>query len=120
MKTLFDFFHEHAGYSYDPRTETPEQGRNKCAESLAIAATRAFIDGFWFDWCVDQTIDSSDFSDDTDPWELWVCCMYDTNGNMVDSLSAIDFGRNGSPYGDPYMRVVEAEIALSCFSNSEG
>lgn len=119
MGTLFDFFYEHSGYSYDPKTETPDEGCIKCAEALASAALRAFHEGFYFEWCIDQTTDSSSFSDDVNPWLLWVCCMYDSNGNMVDSLCAIDFGRNESPHGDPYRRVVEAELALSCFSDIE-
>ena len=31
------FFYENAGYSYDPKTETPEQGRIRCARDLADA-----------------------------------------------------------------------------------
>lgn len=31
------FFYEHAGYSYNPATETAEDGRTRCAEKLARA-----------------------------------------------------------------------------------
>ncbi len=31
------FFFDHAGYSHDPLTETPEQGRTRCAIALAEA-----------------------------------------------------------------------------------
>ena len=54
------FFFDCACHSYDPRTETPEQGRTRCALDLAAAEA---------------------------------------------------FGRDGSPWGDPYRRVVEAELA---------
>jgi hypothetical protein len=119
METLIQFFYDRAGWSYDSETETSEQGRRKCAELLARAASRAFNDGVYFDWSIDPYIDSSDFSDDDDPWSLWVCRMYDGDGKIVDSLCGIDFGRDGSPYGDPYRRVVEAELAVSCFSDME-
>jgi len=119
MGTLIQFFYDHAGWSHDPQIETSEQGRRKCAELLARVTSRAFNDGVYFDWSIDPCIDSSDFSSKSNPWSLWVCRMYDSNGNMVDSLCAIDFGRDGSPHGDPYKRVVEAELALSCFSDIE-
>ena len=39
--TPAEFFFTHAGYSYDPKTETPEQGRAKCAQRLAEAEEEA-------------------------------------------------------------------------------
>jgi hypothetical protein len=119
METLIQFFYDHAGWSYDSKIETSEQGRRKCAELLARAASRAFNDGVYFEWSIDPYTDSSEFSSKSNPWSLWVCRMCDSNGNMVDSLYAIDFGRDGSPYGDPYRRVVEAELALSHYSDME-
>ena len=32
-----DFFYEHAGWSYDPLAETPEEGRRRNSETLARA-----------------------------------------------------------------------------------
>jgi hypothetical protein len=32
-----EFFYENAGYSYDPKKETPEAGRRACAQELAEA-----------------------------------------------------------------------------------
>ena len=105
------FFYENAGYSYDPATETQEQGRVKCAKSLAQAEQLALSAGVAFEWQIDQFINSSDFSDDPEPWELWECVAYNADGNVIASLSGIDFGRDGSPWSSNYRRVVEAELA---------
>jgi hypothetical protein len=127
------FFLEHAGYSYDPATETPEQGKLRSAQALADAESWAAEYGAVFQWDVDDGFDSSTFSDANPPWELWVCLMYmpcadcpdaiDTEErikrctrkvsyHMRQVLGGIDFGRNESPWGRPYQRVVEAELAL--------
>jgi len=119
MGTLIQFFYDHSGWSYDPKTETSDEGHRKCAELLACAASRAINDGVYFDWCIDPYTDSSDFSDDDNPWSLWICRMYDNDGKIIDSLCGIDFGRDGLPHGDPYHRVVEAELALSHYSDME-
>lgn len=108
------FFFRHAGYSYDPATETPEQGRARCARcAMDLAAAEAFgrAAGLSFDWSVDPYVDSSDWSDDPEPWAQWQCLCYDAAGNVCQSLHAVDFGRDGSPWSDPYRRVVEAELA---------
>ena len=99
METLIQFFYDHVGWSFDPETETSEQGRRKCAELLARAASRALNDDLSFEWSIDPYINSSDFSDD-DPWSLWICRMYDNDGKIIDSLCGIDFGRDGLPHGD--------------------
>lgn len=105
------FFREHAGFSYRPGKETPAQGRARCAARLAAAERDS--GGLTFEWEIDPDCDSSDFSDDPDPWPLWVCICRDESGAIVDSLSAIDFGRDGDPWSNPYRRVVQAEIALN-------
>jgi len=35
--TPYNFFLKHAGYSYNPQTETKEQGRRRCAKALVQA-----------------------------------------------------------------------------------
>lgn len=111
MQTPYKFFLAHAGYNYDPKTETPIQGARRCARMLAKSEKHARDNGISFSWEIDQEIDSSDFDDSSDHWSLWVCTAYDANGKVCGSLSGIDLGRDGSPYGDPYKRVVEAQIA---------
>ena len=122
----FRFFMQHAGYSYDPKTETPEQGRRRCARSLADAEMRARDAGCSYQWEVDPHARSSDWIADhedggkyRDPWITWQCCMHDAEGEAIASLGGIDFGRNGSPFGSPYKRVVEAELALESLTEKE-
>lgn len=110
--TPYHFFLKHSGYSYDPKTETRMQGRIRCAQMLAKAEQTAKDNGVRFAWSVDSDVDSSDFSDEMPAWQLWECLAYDEDGNVVASLCGIDFGRDGQPYGQPYARVVEAELAL--------
>jgi hypothetical protein len=110
-QTVEQFFYEHAGYSYNPKTETPEQVRRKCARALARAEAKASRLGYSFKWDIDD-VDSSEWSDGKPPYEQWYCIAYDRKGQVIGSLSGIDFGRNGKPWGDPYRRVVEAELAL--------
>ena len=57
----YQFFLKHAGYSYNPKTETLMQGRIRSARALAKAEREA---------------------------------------------------RDGEPWGDPYRRIVEAELAI--------
>lgn len=112
QQTAVAFFHEHAGYGYTPGKETPEQGRQRGAERLAQAEADARDAGFSFQWFVDPEITSADFDDSPDPWALWCCTIRNADGKVVGSLGGIDFGRDGEPWGDPYRRVVEAELAL--------
>jgi hypothetical protein len=113
------FFAEHAGGSYDPRTQTPEQGKQAGAERLALAEATARELGFSFEWSIDPDVTSADWvtkgrdgSKGRDPWQTWVCLVHDADGEVIGSLGGIDFGRDGKPWGDPYRRVVEAELAL--------
>ena len=112
MKTeAYRFFYEHAGWSYHPDTETEAQGRRRCARALAKAESEASAKGYAFEWRPDEECDSSEFSEG-DPWGLWVCLMRAPDGGVVGCLGAVDFGLGGEPWGNPYRRVVEAEIAL--------
>ncbi len=109
------FFMANAGYSYNPATETPAQGRYRGARKLAAAESRASARGYSFEWQPSDE-DSSSFCDDEPAWQLWDCLMRDPAGNIVGSLCACDFGRHGSPWGQSYRRVVEAEIACEVFA----
>lgn len=106
------FFMAHAGYSYDPKTQTPMQGRRQCALALAAAEASASERGDSFEWGIDQYTDSSDWSDDPNPWRVWNCSARDCDGKVYASLNSIDFGRDGEPWSSPYRRVVEAELAM--------
>lgn len=113
------FFTEHAGYGYDPKTETPEEGRARSAEELARAEEWARENHLHFQWW-----DDDDYvvgrDDDLDPEETsrpYVCIA----GTMpspwepIDvqaSLCGILFSADEDYTSDPYARVVEAELAL--------
>lgn len=112
----YQFFMKHAGYSYDPKTETPMQGRIKCARSLAKAERAARDGGFSYQWHEDGVSDSTEFAKGK-RYALWICLMRDASGAVVGSLCGIDFGRDKEPWGDPYRRVVEAELALENIDN---
>ena len=105
------FFLANAGYSWNPKTETETEGRQRSAESLAKAEDWALDNGYSFDWREDD-LDSSEFSDERPAWTLWQCTMFNASGEIVQELGGIDFGRDGSPWGDSYRRAVEAELAL--------
>ncbi len=110
----YHFMLENAGYSHAPN-EPKIVGRRRCAKMLAKAEREALQAGIAFHWEIDRDCDSSDFSDE-DPWQLWSCVAYNSDGLCVASLCGIDFGRDGSPWGNSYRRVVEAELALEAQS----
>ena len=118
-KAPFDFFRDNAGYSYDPKTETPEVGRDRTAEQLTVAESFAYAAGWSCDWTIDPEADSSEFSDDPDPWRLWAAVLRDRNGNTLASLCGVDFGRGGDPHRDDHARVVSAELSAEAMSNVE-
>lgn len=107
----YQFFLKHAGWSFDPATQTPMRGRIKCAQTLARAERAACDAGISHEWQIDPDIDSSEWRDDVDPYSTWQCVARDSEGKVIASLCGIDFGPDGSPWGDPYRRVVEAELS---------
>ena len=132
----YQFFLKHAGHSHNPATESPMQGRVRCARQLAAAERKARDSGLYFTWAQDDT-DSSDWIADNEdggrncnPWLTWYCACHVApietehgereHGAVLASLGAIDFGRDGEPWGNPYRRVVEAELALEALDNLKG
>src|SRR5687768_6068777 len=110
MKTAYQFFYEHAGYSELP-DETAEQGHARSAQLLADAEAKARDAGTSFEWMIDPDSDSSEWTDEEPAYAQWVCIARDGDGDVFASLHGIDFGRDGTPWGSPYRRVVEAELA---------
>lgn len=117
--TPYAFFFKHAGYSYDPARETALQGRRRCARVTAAAERKAREAGCAFAWEVDPYATSADWSDESPAWAQWTCVMYSAEGEVLASLGAVDFGRDGEPWGDPYRRVVEAELAAEVQARAE-
>jgi len=110
------FFREQAGYSYDPKTETPGQGRQRCAEQLAQAKEWAFNHGwryYWFadpDGCIGG--DCGEMETCNHPCchgteHTVLCCqLWSAEHKLLASLGSIC-----EPDAN-YKRVVEAELAL--------
>lgn len=115
----YAFFFENAGYSYDPKTETVDQGRARCASELVKAEQWATAEGYCYQWSIDPEIDSSNFSDE-EPYALWQVVMMDSAGAVVQSLGGVCFGPGGEPWGNNYRRVCEAELALEQLKTVEG
>lgn len=106
--TATQFFFKQAGYSWIPGAETASQGRLRGAKQLAKAESNGLglLD---FEWLPED-----------EPGEhgqqQWTCLCRDAQHNVVESLSGIDFGGDGTPWGQPYKRVIEAELAFKYFS----
>lgn len=118
-QTPYQFFKAQAGYSYDPKTETAIEGQRKTARALAQAEARAKRLNYSYEWSIDEFSSSADWIDDNEdggrngnPWQVWACVLRNEAGVILQSLCGIDFGRDGEPWGQPYKRVVEAELAL--------
>lgn len=107
--TPAEFFFCHAGYSYRPGEQTPMEGRMECARAMAMAERWASENGVWFDWFEDD----EPIIYESDSAHQWLCRAYADDGELLDSLGSIDFGDGQSPWtGDPYRRVIQAELAM--------
>lgn len=112
------FFLKHAGYSYDPKVETPKAGRSRCARELAKAERDAKALGYTFHWDDDWYIgnhrdyygEDSAYADH-EPKTCESCVCRNEAGEVVASLSCIDDATR------EYRRVMEAELALEALAN---
>ncbi len=102
------FFLEHAGWSWNPKTETEQQGRHRCAQALTDAEAWALDQGIRYEWQEELCPDRSGVEHNG---ALWLCLAW-LGGKVVGSLGGIDLGPEGEPWNVPYGRVVEAELAL--------
>jgi hypothetical protein len=105
------FFLRNAGYSYDPKTQTKQQGRAAGARRLAKAERDARALGYTFEWEDDWTIgdhfkEYGECYANGEPETCESCVMRDSAGKVVQSLGCIDDATR------EYRRVVEAELAL--------
>lgn len=106
------FFVRQAGYAFDPKIDKDAAAAKlRNARALAAAEVWAATHGYSFDWEIDPQEDSSSFSEEKPAWQLWTVVLHDPEGKVVQSLGAVDFGRDGRPETDPYRRVVQAELA---------
>ena len=103
-----DFFYEHAGWSYDPLVETPEEGRRRNSETLARAWALVSLEAE-FQWHADGLEHRGD-SNSPDTCEGCLMIMEDDEL----SLWCIDDA------DENYRRVIEAELALEYYKTKMG
>jgi hypothetical protein len=103
------FFYDYAGTSYNPETETLRDGRVRGARELAEAERKLKESDAWVGWLDDPEPLSGDCYDGTQYGYEALLLTLDSPG-VVRTLAArcgID-----APEGDPYRRVIEAELAF--------
>jgi hypothetical protein len=104
-----EFFLTHGGWGYDPQTETAEEGRVRSAREMAEAeAWMVEQPGFTVEWFPDTDYNPADYDAEM-PDTAWGCTV--TCGEKQESLWGITFDGDGHPAGNPYARVVVAELA---------
>lgn len=117
MDALEQFYYDNAGYSYNPATETAEEGRVHDARQLAMAERFAAFVGIRYEWQDDWEIGNhaeyfcADAYPDNDgnPETCEMVSMWNA-GELVGSLGCVDDA------GSIYRRVVEAELASEYLS----
>lgn len=101
------FFYDVAGFSYDPKTETEDEGRRRCARDLAAAEERLQNGNYIVS-----------VEPDPEPWDgdfpydgpLWIVTVWGAMSGRPNTLGAV--GSVACPsVDDPYIRVVAAELA---------
>lgn len=109
------FFYQNAGYSYDPKTETLEEGRLRSARELADAETIGQRLGYVFEWELDECPDLSWMSDEEREQDHEVlCCRIPDPESIWHSLASL------CGITDPdsrYRRVIEAELAAEAIAD---
>ena len=118
------FFYENQGFSYTPEQETEEEGRIRCAVASALAEAEGLAAGLVVRWGVDTDVTSADWveagedgSEGHNPWATWAATCYgpapedeEEDPPILATLGGVDFGRDGSPFGDNYARCVRADL----------
>lgn len=102
------FFYDHAGWSYSPETETPEVGRERGAIELARAEERMKNGPYYVTTEPDDMPWGGDFPYDG---PMWIVSLWSVEGVAIGEVIG-SIGGVACESGDPYMRVVRAELAL--------
>lgn len=113
------FFHEHAGWSYDPLVETSEQGRERCARLLAMAEDVAND----LDWYYTIEDDWDVLEDDAGSVELvasgemrnLMVTLYNEQGDILAAIGGVVVPSED----DDYVRVIKAELAYEIIGPPE-
>lgn len=103
------FFYDHAGYCYDPKTETPIEGKARMARNLANAESFARMVGWSITWS-DDPDGTHSYADQPafDGYQVSTCelaTLVNGDGEVLQSLGCIDDADDDS------RRVVAAELA---------
>jgi hypothetical protein len=107
------FFYENAGTSYNPKTETEDEGRRRGAIELAAAEAWAESEGIEFEWEFDQETSYTDYEDES-PDTVYECALArDADRDVLASLCGIGDAT------DEYRRVVNAELAMEAMERVE-
>jgi hypothetical protein len=106
------FFYDHAGTSYDPATETPEEGRVRGARALAAAELHRLSADWYVVWSEDPEPFDDDVHDGSE--QGYIATLYDRDGNDLANLGQIDADEHS-----PYRRVVEAELTAEALAEAE-
>lgn len=112
------FFYDHAGWGYNPATETEEQGRQRHAEELADAEQAAKRAGVWYVWEPDQEVDERDELSTTEHTCEWVA-LYIAPEDVHDRPRMLASLGGIWDASAEYRRVVEAELASEALSEIE-
>lgn len=121
----YRFFYKYGAHSWNPKSETKQQGRARCARMMAAAEAWASEHGVSCNWQQDDTT-SREWTDEGPEYYTWVCVAEHTETGETASVGGVDFGHCGdkdatlaearAPWGDPYKRVIEAELASELFA----
>lgn len=101
------FFYDHAGWSYDPKTETSEGGHRRCATELAAAEAWGEQMGVEFSWVPDDD-DAADGDDTPIVREGCIAKLMISPGTVDDVTTSLWSIGDATP---EYRRVIEAELA---------
>ena len=102
------FFYDHAGFCYDPKTQTAEQGQTECAQRLAAAELAFMRSDARCEWA-DDSDSAAEMRHEGEPFDTCEYCVIRTaDGTHLASLHAIT---DASPN---YRRVVRAQLAFEC------
>jgi hypothetical protein len=98
------FFYKHAGWSFDPKTETSRDGRVRTAVLLANAEKELQASTAQVIWEDDPLPYEGDVE-----WDgpVYVAVISDGEGETLGSLGGIAM----ASLDEPYRRVIEAELA---------
>lgn len=110
--SAFAFFYDHAGYSHDPKCETPNQARRRRAQELAQAEARKERLVRKGSIRIEWSLDADPYeTDDEKPDEVLECRIYEKCRQCRQWRCVSSLGGIGDPSPE-YRRVIEAELML--------